>query len=82
MMPCSKPASPTACTSRVGDEVKLAATRGGLSGGIKTLKITGLLSPRGTAGFNQAGIIFLPLKTAEQFFSRTGNVNTVSVVLQ
>ena len=65
----------------VGDEVKLAATRGGLSGSMKRLKIVGLLSPRGAAGFNQGGVIFLPLKTAAALFSRVGNVNTVSVVL-
>ena len=32
---------------------------------IKKFKITGLLSPRGAAGFNQGGVIFLSLKTAE-----------------
>ena len=41
----------------------------------------GLLSPRGAAGFKQGGIVFLPLETAEYLFSKTGNVNTISVVV-
>ena len=65
----------------MGDEVKLGASRGGLHGGMKTFKIAGLLSPRGAAGFNQGGVIFLPLKTAEYLFSKTGNINTISIVL-
>jgi putative ABC transport system permease protein len=66
---------------KVGDEVKLATTRGGLSGSMKAFKIVGLLSPRGVAGFKQGGIIFMPLETAEYLFSKPGNVNTISVVL-
>ena len=68
----------------VGDEVKLGTSRGGLTGGsIKSLKIVGLLSPRGAASFNQGGvgIIFLPLPTAEYLFSKVGDVNIMSVVL-
>jgi putative ABC transport system permease protein len=64
----------------VGDEVKLAATRSRL--GLKTLKITGLLSPRGAASFNQAGVIYLPLKTAEYMYSGAGNISSIAVVLQ
>ncbi len=52
-----------------------------LHGSIKKFKITGLLSPQGAAGFNQGGVIFLPLKTAESLFSKAGNVNLISVVL-
>jgi putative ABC transport system permease protein len=68
---------------KVGDEVKLGTSRGGLSGKLKALKIVGLLSPRGAAGFNQGGIgiIFLPLPTAGYLFSEVGNVNLLSVVL-
>jgi putative ABC transport system permease protein len=68
----------------VGDEVKLAATRGGLHGGLKTFRITGLLSPRGAANFNQGGVIFLSLNTASRLFKDLKNpnyVNTVSIVL-
>jgi putative ABC transport system permease protein len=66
----------------VGDEIRLAATRGGLSGSIKRFKVVGLLSPRGAAGFSQGGIVFLSLKTASQLFSKPGNVNSISVVLR
>jgi putative ABC transport system permease protein len=65
----------------VGDEVKLGTSRGGLSGSMKSVKIVGLLSPRGAASFNQGGIIFLPLKTAQYLFSKAGNINTISIVL-
>ena len=65
----------------VGDEVKLIVSRGGLHGSVKKFKITGLLSPRGAAGFNQGGVIFLPLKTAGTLFSKPGNINSISVVL-
>jgi putative ABC transport system permease protein len=65
----------------VGDEVKLAVSRGGLHGSIKKFKITGLLSPRGAAGFNQGGVIFLPLRTAAALFSKPGNINSISIVL-
>jgi len=65
----------------LGDEVKLGVSRGGLHGSTKKFKITGLLSPRGAAGFNQGGVIFLPLKTAETLFSKPGNINSISIVL-
>jgi len=61
---------------RVGDEIKLLTTRGGM----KSLEVVGLLSPRGAAGFNQGGVVFLPLKTAESLFSRPGTINLLSVV--
>ena len=66
---------------RVGDEVKLGTTRGGLSGSMKTFKIVGLLSARGAAGFKQGSTVFIPLKTAQYLFSKVGNINTASVVL-
>jgi putative ABC transport system permease protein len=66
---------------KVGDEVKLATSRGGLSGSLRSLKIVGLLSPRGAAGFKQGGIVFLPLATSEYLFNKVGNVNTISLVL-
>jgi putative ABC transport system permease protein len=66
---------------KVGDELKLGASRGGLSGALKPFRVTGLLSPRGAAGFNQGGIIFIPLDTAAELFNRPGNVNYISIVL-
>lgn len=65
----------------VGDEVKVGAMRGGLSGGMKAFKIVGLLSARGAAGFKQGSTIFMPLKTAQYLFSKVGNINAASVVL-
>jgi putative ABC transport system permease protein len=66
---------------KIGDEIKLATMRGGLNGSMKAFTVVGFLSPRGVAGFKQGGIIFMPLQTAEYLFSKTGNVNTTSVVL-
>ncbi|MCE5302205.1 MAG: FtsX-like permease family protein [Planctomycetaceae bacterium] len=66
---------------RVGDEVRLATSRGGLSGSIKTFRVVGLLSPKGVAGFKQGSIAFLPLKTAQQLLTKSGYVNVLSVVL-
>ncbi len=68
---------------KVGDEVKLGTTRGGLSGSVKDFRIIGLLSPQGAANFNQGGVIFLPLPAAEYFFAKegAGYINQVSVVL-
>ena len=68
---------------KIGDEVKLGTTRGGLSGSVKEFRIIGLLSPQGAASFNQGGVIFLPLPAAEHFFAKEGDgfINQVSVVL-
>jgi putative ABC transport system permease protein len=65
----------------LGDEVKIATSRGGLHGSIKKFKITGLLSPRGAAHFNEGGVLFLSLKTAETLFTKPGNINSISIVL-
>jgi len=62
---------------RLGDEVRLISSRGRP----KTFKITGLLSPRGAAGFNQGGVIFLPLKTAGTLFSKPGSITSISILL-
>ncbi len=65
---------------KLGDEVKLGAMHG-IRGNMKPFRIVGLLSPRGAAGFNQGGIIFLPLATAQRLLLEPGNIDTVSVVL-
>ncbi|MCE5266687.1 MAG: ABC transporter permease [Planctomycetaceae bacterium] len=65
----------------VGDQVKVGTMRG-LHGSITPFRIVGLLAPRGAAGFNQGGVIFLPLTTAQELFaSKPGSIDTVSVVL-
>lgn len=61
---------------KIGDPVKLMTTRG-----LKTFTVSGLLSPHGVAGFKQGSVIFVPLQTAQQYFSSAGDVNLVSVVL-
>jgi len=66
---------------QLGDEVKLAVSRGGLSGNMTVFRIVGLLAPRGAASFNQGGVIFLPLRTAQNLFARPGQVDTLSIVL-
>ena len=68
---------------RVGDQVRLGTSRGGLNLKASQFKIVGLLSPRGAAAFRQGGIgtIFLPLSTASRLFHKAGTVNLVSVVL-
>ena len=66
---------------KVGDKVRLAASGGGLRRRDEEFRIVGLLSPRGAADFNQGGLIFLPLATAQQMFGNTGNIDTLSIVL-
>ena len=63
----------------VGDEVTLMTARGGLRG--TRLKIAGLLTPRGAAGFQQGAIVFLPLETAESLLYKAGSINMISVVV-
>ncbi|MBN1395615.1 MAG: ABC transporter permease [Pirellulales bacterium] len=67
---------------KVGDAVKLGATRGGLSGGIQECRVIGLLAPQGAANFNQGGVIFLKLRTAEYLFAKQKyTITQVGVVL-
>jgi putative ABC transport system permease protein len=51
-------------------------------GKYRTMKVVGLLSPKGAAGFNQGGIVFLPLTAAQEYFAEPGLINVASVVLQ
>jgi putative ABC transport system permease protein len=60
----------------VNDEVKLVTWR------LRTpVKIQGLLSPRGAAGFNSGGVVFLPLRMAQGLFRKPGEINAASLVL-
>jgi putative ABC transport system permease protein len=61
----------------VADSVRLLTRRG-----MRTVKISGLLAPRGVAGFGQSGAIFLPLGTAQRLLGRPGTVDLVSLVLR
>ena len=60
----------------VNDEVKLLTRR--LR---RPVRIIGLLAPRGAAAFSQTGMIFLPLKLAQNLFGKTRQINAASIVL-
>jgi putative ABC transport system permease protein len=59
----------------VGDEIKL------FTGKVNLLKILGLLNPKGAAGFNQGGVVVMPLTMAQQLYRRPGQINSTSIVL-
>ncbi|HWC91457.1 MAG TPA: FtsX-like permease family protein [Pirellulales bacterium] len=59
---------------KVGDTVKINI------GGVRSLKVVGLLAPTGVASFSQGASLFLPLSTAQQFFRRRGRVDNIQVV--
>ncbi len=61
----------------VGDEIRILANRARPV----TLKVMGLLSPRGAAGFNQGGVVFLPLRLTQTIFRQPRSINTASLVL-
>ena len=63
---------------KVGDEIKLTVG----NGTVKTFTVVGLLAPRGTSNFNQGGVVFLPLGTAQYYYSKTGGINRASIVLE
>lgn len=62
---------------RLHDKVRLQTPS---SSALKEMTVVGLLAPRGAAGFNKGGTVFLPLKTAQRLFLRPGYVNHVDIV--
>ena len=61
---------------RANDEVRLFTRR------LRTpVEILGLLSPRGAAGFNQGGVVFLPLRLTQTLFGKAREINATSLVL-
>ena len=62
---------------RVGDRVLVMMPRGGL----KPVTVVGLLAPRGAAGFNKGGALFVPLGFAQRYFGRRAQISTIDVVL-
>ena len=61
---------------QLGDQVKLLTKRG-----VKAVKVVGLLSPRGAAGFRQGETVLLPLATAQSLFGSPKSITLLSLVL-
>lgn len=49
---------------------------------VRPIPVVGLLAPKGAAGFNQGGIVFLPLAAMQKYYGRVGQINTASIVLE
>jgi putative ABC transport system permease protein len=65
----------------VGDRVKFLSAKVHKPGHLGTITIVGLLAPRGPAGFNKGGALFLPLKFAQRYLGDQGKTNTIDIVL-
>ena len=61
---------------QLGDRVNLFGKRG-----MKAVKVVGLLSPRGAAGFRQGEMVILPLSAAQRLFGSPDSINLLSLVL-
>ena len=61
----------------VGDEVRLW-TRFGR----RRVEVLGLLAPRGAAGFNQGGLLFLTLHATQVLYRHRRSINVASLVLE
>jgi putative ABC transport system permease protein len=66
---------------RVGDRVKFLSAKVRKPGHLGSITIVGLLAPRGPAGFNKGGAMFVPLKFAQRDLGDAGKINTVDIVL-
>ncbi len=58
------------------DEVRLLTPSG-----LKSVRVEGLLAPRGAAGFAQGAAAFLPLPVMQRFFEMRGKIDTLQLVL-
>ena len=56
----------------VGDRVKFLSAKVHKPGHLGTVTIVGLLAPRGPAGFNKGGALFVPLKFAQRYLGDAG----------
>jgi putative ABC transport system permease protein len=62
--------------AKVGDEIKVR----GVS--LVGMKLIGTLKPKNAANWNQGGVVFMPLDTAQSLISAPGYINRVSLILQ
>ncbi len=65
----------------VGDQVKFLSAKVRRPGHLGVITIVGLLAPRGPAGFNKGGAMFVPLKFAQRYLGDAGKINSIDVVL-
>ena len=65
---------------RVGDTIKFLSYKVRKPGHLGTIKIVGLLTPHGAAGF-KGGSLFVPLAFAQRYFGETGKINVIDIVL-
>jgi putative ABC transport system permease protein len=65
----------------VGDQVKFLSAKVHKLGHLGSITIVGLLAPRGAAGFNKGGSLFVPLKFAQRYLGDTAKVNVIDIVL-
>lgn len=65
---------------KLGDEVKVMTTSGRPP--LKSCTVVGLLAPRGAAAFTKGSSIVLGLRTAQRYFGRRGEINTIDIVLK
>ena len=62
---------------RVGDEVKLATRLGQ-----KTIRVVGFLQLRGASALQHAGLVLLPLETAQTWFKNKGRLSSIQIVVE
>lgn len=65
----------------VGDRVKFLSAKVHKWSHLVTINIVGLLAPRGPAGFNKGGALFVPLTFAQRYLGEKGKINAVDIVL-
>ncbi|MCX7429070.1 MAG: FtsX-like permease family protein [Planctomycetia bacterium] len=61
---------------KVGDQVKLL-TRSGL----RRITVTGVLSAKGMAAMQLAGLMFMPIDEAQNLFAARGRIDSIQIVL-
>ncbi len=65
----------------VGDQVRFLSAKVRKPGHLGTVTIVGLLAPRGPAGFNKGGALFLPLRFAQRYLGDKEKITSIDIVL-